>query len=297
MLSGEEDLLKGLDYATFLKIIQNIPSCIFFKDTKLRYRFCTHFWEQLMTNDIIGKTDLEIRKDKENAIMAMELDRNIIRSKKGCNYVIKSDIDGHVSYLELIKEPVLGDDGEVIGIVGLINDVTEKTIMEERLKELTTTDSLTKLRNRSSGTEVITSLLGDKKGNKVFCLLDINGFKRINDTFGHQIGDSVLREFGYALRRSIYDSDVAMRLGGDEFIVLLCGIKEQEQVKSFVAKLQENIDKIDIDGFDGNVSVSIGARKVGKETNFDDLYSETDKLMYEAKQHKEDHLIICGFNK
>lgn len=295
MVSSEEDLLKDLDYETFLKIIQNIPSCIFFKDTKLRYRFCTHFWEQLMTDDIIGKTDLEIRKDKENAIMAMELDRNILRSKKGCNYVIKSDIDGHVSYLELIKEPVLGENGDVIGIVGLINDVTEKTILEERLKELTTTDSLTKLRNRSSGTEVITSLLENKKNDKVFCLLDINSFKKINDTFGHQIGDSVLREFGYALRRSIYDSDVAMRLGGDEFIVLLCGIKEQKQVESFVAKLQENLDKIDIDGFDGSVSVSIGARRVAGEKNFDNLYSETDKLMYEAKHQSDDHFIVVGF--
>ena len=295
MIFEEEDILKELDYRTFQKIIQNIPSCIFFKDTKLRYRFCTHFWEQLMTNDIIGKTDLEIRKDKENALMAMELDRNIIRSKKGCSYVIKSDIDGHVSYLELIKEPVMGDNGEVIGIVGLINDVTEKTLMEERLKELTTTDSLTKLRNRHSGTDVITSLLKDKKDNKVFCLLDINGFKKINDTYGHQIGDSVLREFGYALRRSIYDGDVAMRLGGDEFIVLLCEIKNSAQVQSFVAKLQENLDRIDIDCFEGSVSVSIGAERVAGETDFDTLYNKTDRLMYEAKHNNEEHFIISGY--
>ena len=248
-----------------------------------------------MTNDIIGKTDLEIRKDKENALMAMELDTNILRTKKGCRYVIKSDIDGHVSYLELIKEPVIGDNDEVIGIVGLINDVTDKTLMEERLKELTTTDSLTKLRNRHSGTEVITNLLKDTKNDKVFCLFDINGFKKINDTYGHQMGDNVLREFGYALRRSIYDGDIAMRLGGDEFIVLLTEIDTEEQVKSFVAKLHENIGKIDIAGFDGSMSVSIGAKRVAGEIDFDKLYSETDALMYEAKHNNGEHLIICGY--
>lgn len=295
MGSSDENIFNELDYSTLQRIIQNIPSNIFFKDTKLRYRFCTHIWEQLLTDDIIGKTDLEIRKDRENAIMAMELDKNIIRSKKGCRYVIKSDIDGHVSYLELIKEPVIGENGKVIGIVGLINDVTEKTLMEERLKDLMSTDSLTKLRNRHSGTEVITTMLEDSTDDKAFCLLDINGFKKINDTYGHQIGDSVLREFGYALRRSTYDSDVAMRLGGDEFIVLLCGVNDAKQVESFVEKLQENIDKIDIDGFEGNVSVSIGVSKVAAKTDFDTLYSETDKLMYEAKVQSEGHLVISGF--
>lgn len=128
--------VKEFDYNTFTKIISNIPSNIFFKDTELKYRFCTHKWAQLNSNDIVGKTDLEVRKDKENAILAMEADREILRSKKGCSYVIKSDIDGEVSYLELIKEPIIGDDGEAIGIVGLINDVTEKTLMAQKLQEL-----------------------------------------------------------------------------------------------------------------------------------------------------------------
>lgn len=129
-------ITEQMDYETFVRIISDIPSCIFFKDSDLKYRFSSHCWAQLVSDDIIGKTDLEIRKDKENAQKAMEADRAIIESKKGVSYVIKSDIDGDVSYLELIKEPIVDASGQVIGIVGLINDVTEKTIMEKKIVDM-----------------------------------------------------------------------------------------------------------------------------------------------------------------
>lgn len=292
MTSIEEDIIKELDYQTFIKIINNIPSCIFYKDTNLRYRFSTHCWEQLMTEDIIGKTDMDIRKDKENAAMAMEMDRNIIRSGRGCSYVIKSEIDDHVSYLELIKEPVFDEDGEVIGIVGLINDVTDKTVLEKKLKELNTIDTLTKVMNRRAGTEAISLTLEMGGEDKVFCLLDLNKFKSINDTYGHQMGDNVLREFGYALKRSVYDTDVVMRLGGDEFIVLLNNINEMKQVESFINKLHENMEQIKIIGLDEKITVSIGAKKVPEGSTFDSLYAETDKMMYEAKKQIEGNFVI-----
>lgn len=99
MTTISEDLTEAIDYKTFINIISNIPSCIFFKDRDLRYLFSSHLWREISGDDIVGKTDLEIRKDRDNALLAMESDRNIINTGKGCNYVIKSDIDGDVSYL------------------------------------------------------------------------------------------------------------------------------------------------------------------------------------------------------
>ena len=100
MACFDERLMDEMDYLTFMKIISNIPSCIFFKDAELKYRFSTHCWAQLNSDDIVGKTDLDVRKDRENAIKAMEADREILRTKKGCSYVIKSEIDGDISFLE-----------------------------------------------------------------------------------------------------------------------------------------------------------------------------------------------------
>ncbi len=287
-----EDVVDSLDYRTFLKIIHNIPSCIFFKDTQLRYVFCTKHWEQQNSDDIIGKTDLEIRVDKENAILAMEADKNIINTGKGCKYIIKSDINGSVSYLELIKEPIFDDNGEVIGIVGLINDVTEKTLFEQKLKELNSTDTLTRLYNRRAGVEIIERLLQEQSLDRAFMLIDMNKFKHINDVYGHQVGDLVLREFGLAIKRSLYDNDVALRLGGDEFIIFLSNVQTKEQVESFLNKFFENVDSIHIPDFPERITASIGVMIVKETITFDKLYALTDKMMYEAKKQGMPYIIV-----
>ena len=279
-----EDIVDSIDYKTFLGIIHNIPSCIFFKDAQLRYVFCTKHWAQQNSEDIIGKTDLEIRVDKENAVLAMEADKNIINTGKGCKYVIKSDIEGSVSYLELIKEPIFDDGNKVIGIVGLINDVTEKTLFEQKLKELNSTDTLTRLYNRRAGVEIIEQLLKEQYENRVFMLIDINKFKHINDEYGHQVGDTVLREFGLAIKHSLYDNDVALRLGGDEFIIFLSNVQTTEQVEGFLRKFLENIDAIRIRDFNEKITASIGVTLVKERETFDKLYAKTDKIMYQAKQ-------------
>jgi len=126
----------GLDLEILKRMISVIPSNIFFKDTELRYQFCSHKWREQADGDIIGKTDLEIRLDKENAIPAMEADREIIRTGIGCRYTIESIVGDTVSYLELIKEPVKDENGNVLGIVGLINDVTEQTLLNRKIKKL-----------------------------------------------------------------------------------------------------------------------------------------------------------------
>ena len=279
-----ESIINSIDYKTFLKIIYRIPSCIFFKDDKLRYVFCTKNWMQQNSRDIIGKTDLEIRKDKENAILAMEADKNILNTGKGCSYIIKSEIDNVIQYMELIKEPVFSDNNNAIGIVGLINDVTEKILFEQKLKELNSTDTLTRLYNRRAGVEIIEELLAEQHNNRAFMLLDLNKFKHINDEYGHQVGDAVLREFGMAIKKSIYDDDLAMRLGGDEFIIFLADVHSDEQVKCFLNKLLDNVENINVKGFDEKITASIGVTLVKEQTTFDKLYAKTDKIMYDVKQ-------------
>ncbi len=287
-----ETIIDSVDYETFLKIIYKIPSCIFFKDDQLRYVFCTKHWEQQNSENIIGRTDLEIRKDKENAILAMEADKNILNTGKGCSYIIKSDVEGgSLKYLELIKEPIFDDNNKSIGIVGLINDVTDKVLFEQKLKELNATDTLTRLYNRRAGVEIIEKLLAEHCHNRAFLLCDLNKFKNINDEYGHQVGDSVLKEFGVAIKRSIYDDDIAMRLGGDEFIIFLANVETKEQVQGFLNKFLDNIASMKIRGFDEKITASIGATLVKDDTTFDRLYTITDSIMYESKQSGVPYII------
>ena len=128
------------------KMLRELPSCIFLKDTEDRYVFSTQYWRHLDTGGdpnwtIRGKTDMDIRKDKENAKKAMEADRRILETGEGTEYVIQENEDGIKEYLQLIKRPVFDDDGRIKGIIALINNVTDYQLMKQELEKRAKTDS------------------------------------------------------------------------------------------------------------------------------------------------------------
>lgn len=127
------------------KMLKELPSCIFLKDAEGRYVFSTQYWRHLNTeNDpnwtIRGKTDLDVRKDKENAMKAMEADRRILETGIGTEYVIQENQDGIVEYLQLIKRPVFDDNDNVKGIIALINNVTDYQLLKQELEKRAKTD-------------------------------------------------------------------------------------------------------------------------------------------------------------
>lgn len=125
--------IRAKDSATFYEIesmLEKLPCNIFLKDAEGKYIFSTQYWRHLDKKDdpnwtIRGKTDMEVRKDKDNARKAYESDMQIISTGKGTRYVIEENVDDIKEYLELCKEPVFDDEGNVNGIIALINDVTE----------------------------------------------------------------------------------------------------------------------------------------------------------------------------
>lgn len=282
----------NIDYDTFLNIINTIPSCIFFKDVNLRYQFSSHYWEQLTGEDVSGKTDWDIRKDKENIPAAEKADKEIIATGKGCKYTIISNIEGVTKYLELIKEPVFDKNHNVIGIVGLINDITEKTLLDLKFKELSSRDMLTDVLNRQTGTEIIIKSLSTSTDGRALYLLDLNHFKKINDTYGHQVGDKVLMAFANVLRTTVRSSDVVMRLGGDEFILFIDGIKTQKEALIFAQRICNNLKMLYIPEIESNISTSIGICMAEPGDTFDTLYSKADEKMYLAKKHSTSYYEI-----
>lgn len=126
-------------------MLKELPSCIFLKDTEGRYVFSTHYWRHLDTGDdpnwtIRGKTDLDIRKDKENARKAMEADRRIVATGKGTEYIVEENQDGIKEYLQLIKRPIHDENGQVKGIIALINNVTDYQLLKLELEKRVKTD-------------------------------------------------------------------------------------------------------------------------------------------------------------
>lgn len=213
------------------RMLAELPSCIYLKDRECRYVFSTHYWTHLNAEGedwtIRGKTDLDIRKDKDNARLAMEQDRKIIETGIGSTYTIKEHTESGAEYLEIIKRPVRDENGDVIGIIGLINDVTEKEELRMRWERSAHTDSLTGLSNRCHFDDVKDSFEPWQYPIAVV-MADGDNLKLVNDSMGHAAGDTYLRSAAVVLRSSMTSDAMLFRVGGDEFIILMPNTTEKE---------------------------------------------------------------------
>jgi len=162
----------------------------------------------------------------------------------------------------------------------------------ERWKALSETDRMTGLFDRVSGERMVNELL--EAGNSgMFIEVDIDRFKGINDTYGHQTGDQVIQAVADALRATFRSNDVMMRLGGDEFSVYAIGIIDQEMGRAIINRLFERIRNLQIAKIPaGKISVSVGAviHAEQNETSFGELYACADKAMYVSKKTRNNCL-------
>jgi len=169
-------------------------------------------------------------------------------------------------------------------------------VQEDELKKLAHYDPLTGLANRTLVTEQLSLLLTRCKREKIklaVLFLDLDGFKAINDKYGHQIGDKLLVTISKRLRKILRDSDVIGRLGGDEFIVLVetgDGALKPEQV---VTKIKKSLSKrVSIDGYSVQVGVSVGIAVYPNDgESLDTLISVSDTNMYADKSERKKALL------
>lgn len=183
-------------------------------------------------------------------------------------------------------------DGEVVRLV-TIRDITEMVLLRERLKEEAITDPLTGLYNRRGflalGEERLA--LADRLGFSVVCLFaDLDGFKAVNDTFGHEEGDRVLRETADVLRRTFRAADVLGRIGGDEFAVLLVQ-DGPEGIGTVVERLRHTLERTNARNENPSVrlalSLGVSMRLPEAPCTLAELMDEADQSMYEEKMTKK----------
>jgi len=173
-------------------------------------------------------------------------------------------------------------------ILATIIDITHKIQTEERLWQEANFDTLTKLPNRKLFYELLEQeqRLAHRNKNMLWLLfLDLDGFKEINDTYGHDKGDQLLIEVAGRLKSKMRETDVFARLGGDEFVILLSGIEQVADVNRLVEIYIKCFEKPFLDeNKEAFVSTSIGiANYPADATNTTDLMRFADQAMYQAK--------------
>ncbi len=145
---------------------------------------------------------------------------------------------------------------------------------------------MTGLRNRGSGEKKITALLHAKPSG-CFFLLDVDKFKFVNDNYGHAIGDKVLVALADAMKASFRESDILVRMGGDEFGAFAGSVEDMSVARELIKRFFQRVERIDIPELGAHqVTVSVGAVLVrkGERKTLDALYHEADTGTYESKK-------------
>ncbi len=197
--------------------------------------------------------------------------------------------DGHafpsLSSISAVKD----DRGRVTHFVAVYSDITSIKENEERLEELAHFDQLTGLPNRMLFHDRLRSSRARARRQKSYMAVmyvDLDGFKAVNDTLGHEAGDQLLAQAAARLRDAIRDDDTAARLGGDEFALLFNGLGSTEHVAMLAQRVIDCLTiQVETQGEPLEVSASVGvALYSGDERTEEQLLELADQAMYEAKR-------------
>ncbi len=207
--------------------------------------------------------------------------------------------DGAKAYDEISVSLIRDAAGKPIGFRGISRDITERKQMQLKIEEMATHDYLTGLPNRVLLTDrfaIVAALARRNKFKLAVMSLDLDKFKSINDTLGHNAGDQVLKVISRRLTEIIRASDTIARIGGDEFILVLLETNQREDATVIAQKiLNAFIEPLSIDGHQLHLSTSIGIAIYPEDAeDMETLIKKSDAAMYYAKGHGRNQFKFFG---
>mgnify|MGYP001059967754 CR=1 FL=1 len=194
--------------------------------------------------------------------------------------------DGTDLWTIMSISPNFDKKGEFNGALIMIADITERKKAEQQLKYMSLRDPLTGLYNRAYFEEEMRHLESYRFARTGIIICDVDGLKLINDTLGHNAGDSILMAAANIIKECFRVSDVVARVGGDEFAVLLLNT-ERDVIETACLRMRHAISQYNASHLELPLSLSIGfAVSAGKSISMNSLYKEADYNMYKEKQYR-----------
>ncbi len=295
----EAEEALGVSETYLNAILRYSPTLISVKDLNGNVILASDHFRYLANIDeggFIGKNVFDVYPQD---IAQSMWDIDLAAQNKQQTYELELDLmhkDGSLHSYLITKFPLRNQDNETLGVCTIGTDITERKMAEHALREqqsrlnfMAFHDSLTALPNRSLFYDrIYHGLARARRSNcKVaLMLLDIDRFKIINDSLGHDAGDILLKAIAMRLNEAVRDMDTVARLGGDEFVIVLEGIQDMNDVFQVSNKLLSTLaSPIDVNNHSISTTVSIGVSVFpddGKDT--DELLKNADIAMYKAKE-------------
>lgn len=246
---------------------------------KLNFQSITH--PDDLKNDIVL-----IKKMFSGSCNSVQLEKRYIKKNKSIIWVLLT--------AGLVRSSISNDP---LYFIAQIQDITEQKNQEADLKNKAYLDYLTELSNRRSLEIFFESCTKSSIQNSTIMgvyFIDIDYFKRINDDFGHGIGDGLLKIIAQRLKNIVRSKDMIARIGGDEFVIIMPGLKTTNEVKRIAKKINLSVSKpIIIDKNHFNVTTSVGVSVYPKDgKHLKDLLKKADVSLYEAKKSGRNHFQV-----
>jgi diguanylate cyclase (GGDEF)-like protein/PAS domain S-box-containing protein len=269
-------------------IADNVPAVIAHVDASEHYTFVNAYVEHVSGEDprqMIGKTMREIRGEQ----IYSDLKGHIATALGGeaAMFEYEADYKGRHFCFQTNFVPDRDPQGRVRGFYALTTDITHIKDVEQELTRLARFDTLTGLANRRHFDERIAMLLLEKYRQPsplLLMMIDIDHFKRINDSWGHGVGDEVLKAVGQRIQGCLRKKDLVARLGGDEFVALVEDVESSSMAEELTRKIQAAMkQEITVGALRIPMTLSIGVALCHSVASADTFMHIADTALYEAK--------------
>ncbi len=316
---SQEELKRSKEFLH--RVINSIPDPVFVKDERHRWVVLNEAYSRFLgkpIEELIEKSDHDVFPEHEADVFQQQ-DELVFRYEHELEHEEEfTSIDG-VTYHIATKRSLHKDSAGNLFLVGVIRDITHRKTVEDELRRTTVElsrsnaelrlsqdrlsylanhDALTGLPNRNFLSERLEQCLEWAKENDqklALLFLDLDGFKKINDTLGHSVGDLLLQAVSKRLTGCLRTSDTVARLGGDEFVVLLPTIPDEQDVVTVAEKILSTLaQSFAISGQTLSVTTSIGIGIYPTHTmELEGLMEMADAAMYEAKRSGKNQFVFA----
>jgi diguanylate cyclase (GGDEF)-like protein/PAS domain S-box-containing protein len=282
-------------------ILENVSAHIYMKDPQGRYLFANRLLRERLAapmEEIVGYDDSKFF-DAAAAAAMREDELHVLREGEPLEKeeTLTNLLTGLTQVYLTVRIPLRQEDGGIRALCGISTDITERKDVEEHLQRMAQYDTLTHLPNRALFDDRLRVSLAAAQRNSTrlaLMFIDLDKFKPVNDTYGHGVGDLLLKEVAVRIQECLRESDTAARVGGDEFVVLLPTVETEKDANVVGGKILDALNRpFQLAGHKLKIGGSIGVAIFpdhGEEERL--LVKSADTAMYHAKKNGRNHVKI-----
>ncbi|MBN2783052.1 MAG: diguanylate cyclase [Campylobacterales bacterium] len=236
-------------------------------------------------DELIGKNHSIFRISQTPSEIYKNMWHSLQRDEEFTTELQNHNKQGEFYWIKITIFPIFDENNKKVGYGSYREDITDKKMLEH----ISTHDELTKIYNRAFFQKELTKKIKSyNRYSLVFglILLDIDFFKKINDNYGHQMGDEVLKKLTYCIGENIREDDIFARWGGEEFVIIANNADEKSLI-GLLEKLQKKISQVQF-GIESRVTLSFGVTLSKDGDDEDKIIKRADDALYKAKQNGRD---------